>query len=517
MAVHAFGPPRVMTDMDQVDRETEGAALAAWRRVNRCERGNVAMMFALFAFPLVIAAGLAIDQMQTQGRRADLTEAVDGALLAASRAKALNATVSDADAEKLARRFFDANYRPTADTPVDSFKFSSTKAGADTVFELTVNGRVKTSFLDIIGQSFAPIGVTSQAKVAPPRNLEVALVLDNTDSMSVNGKIATLKTAAEDLVDQIMLDANNQTKVSVVPFGQYVNVGLAKRNKPWLDVANDSTQSSTNQECRNTYPNKKQTGTQKKQQTVNTNCRMVSATCTLDGASYSCQKNQCDQKTETVDEPVFDLGDPVQVCESKTTTTTNKWNGCVGSRNYPLNIRDENYTGVNRVPGLQNVSCTQAMIGLTTSKSDVVGAVRSMSTTGETYIPAGLTWGLRALSSDAPFEGGETFTKIAAQDGVKALVLMTDGANTKSPTYPRHANSDVVLANTLSSELCVEIAGKDIDIYTIAFDVTDQTIKNLLKGCATDEANYYDAKNAKALSDAFDAIASSLQELALTK
>ena len=53
---------------------------------------------------------------------------------------------------------------------------------------------------------------------------------------------------------------------------------------------------------------------------------------------------------------------------------------------------------------------------------------------------------------------------------------MTDGANTRSPTYPGHDGGDAALANALTSETCTNMKAKpNVTIYTIAFEVTDPT------------------------------------------
>ena len=62
---------------------------------------------------------------------------------------------------------------------------------------------------------------------SPP--LEVILVLDKTGSMA-GAKLEALKAAAAELVEQIM-DGEN-VRVGIVPFAQYVNIGLDLRNEP---------------------------------------------------------------------------------------------------------------------------------------------------------------------------------------------------------------------------------------------------------------------------------------------
>ena len=65
--------------------------------------------------------------------------------------------------------------------------------------------------------------------------LEVALVLDNTGSMKKDDKETALRQAVQELVDSVMA-GQADVKVAVVPFSQYVNVGVENRNAPWLEV-----------------------------------------------------------------------------------------------------------------------------------------------------------------------------------------------------------------------------------------------------------------------------------------
>ncbi|MGQ0456404.1 MAG: hypothetical protein ACT4OU_05010 [Hyphomicrobium sp.] len=94
---------------------------------------------------------------------------------------------------------------------------------------------------------------------------------------------------------------------------------------------------------------------------------------------------------------------------------------------------------------------------------------------------------------------------------------MTDGENSNSPTYPWHGGNDVTLANTLTVATCAGVKGAGIEVYTVAFDVTDATIKGVLEGCASSPSNYYDATSASQLSSAFEAIAKDFSPLHLSR
>jgi len=318
------------------------------------------------------------------------------------------------------------------------------------------------------------------------------MVLDNTFSMQ-GDKLDDLKDAADDLVDVLLAGAQSKSRIGLVPFSQYVNVGKSRRSANWIDVAPDSTSTDPNH-CYNTYPDR-----------VDNNCKTTDATCYRDGVSYSCQSTSCDT----------DLGEPVEVCEPK--TTSKKWNGCVGSRNNPNDENDGNYD-VARIPGLLDVYCTSEITPLTDNDVKIRNEIAGMNVQGSrTYIPAGLMWGLRLISSGEPFTEGKSYGDLSAENGVKALVLMTDGANTASATYPEHAGSSAIDADNKVSAICNLVKSEDVQLYTIAFEVIDVAVKTLMENCATSSDHYFDASDGDELSDAFTAIGINLTELALTK
>lgn len=455
------------------------------------------MMFGLLMIPLLIGAGIGLDMMRAGQMRAKLAEAADSGLLAAARAMMSDGTLTETEAETLARKYFDGNGQFGADISIDTFDFENDTV--DELFRLTVTGRMKTTILGITGQKYMPINIKTEANIAPPRALEVALVLDNTYSMT-GSKLTTLKDAAEDLVDTIMEDTDNEVKVGLVPFSQYVNIGLSRRDETWLDVDDDSSTTTTEEKCWNTYPDSTES------------CTVTSTydcSYTRDGVTVS---RTCNNKSCTGSK-----GAPVRVCEDRTSTSTETWNGCVGSRNYPFNVKDEQYDA-RAVPGLMNVWCTQELLPLTLNKTTVINNIQSMSVQGnQTYIPAGLSWGYRLLSNIEPFSEGISYAEQQSEHGVKAIVLMTDGVNTRSAQYPWHTASGAIGADRILEELCVEAKGKGITIYTIAFEVLDSKVRDLLQDCATSTGHYFNANDSAALVDAFDSIGNSLIELALTK
>jgi hypothetical protein len=97
---------------------------------------------------------------------------------------------------------------------------------------------------------------------------------------------------------------------------------------------------------------------------------------------------------------------------------------------------------------------------------------------------------------------------------------MTDGDNTLSPhsiTYKFHEGNDINLANQKTADTCANAKKDGIQVYTVAFKVTNTTAKDILKNCASQADMAFTADDATALNSAFNDIAKSLVATRLTK
>ena len=468
-------------------RNSEGESML--NKFRAADGGSVAISFSVALLGLLTVGGVAVDYARYTDANAKLQTVVDGSVLAAVKAKTNNSSLTNEDLTEVARRYFDANNR--LETPLQLFELKKAEGKAtEEAYVLHIKARQPTTLMRVVRIDDMGHDVSAQAIVGRSTPVEVSLVLDVTGSMA-GTKIAALKNAAGKMVDTLLDPKNSQARVAIVPFSDYVNVGLANRNKPWIDVPADY--SVTTNQCTTTKP-----VTSKK------NCRMVTKTGTNDGVSYTYQQEVCD----------YTYGDPVTTCADK--TTNYKWNGCVGSRAYPLNVQDTGYS-LNKVPGLLNISCPAAITELTNSKTTLKKQINALGASGNTYIPAGLVWGWRTLSSIAPFDTGLTSAEAMQKGATKAILLMTDGANVRSPKYPKHDGSNVALANTLLAETCTNIKKDGVRIYTIAFAVDDEATEDLLRSCADSPDQYYDASDTEELAAAFADVADKLASLYLNK
>jgi Flp pilus assembly protein TadG len=451
------------------------------RFLSNC-RGNTSMMVALALVPMLAVAGAAVDMVQTNRSKSVLQGAADAAVLAGASSKILD----EAALKLIVEEYVEANGASQVLDQVDSIVSSLDKVTR--TFSVTIKGKRNTSLMYLAGISKVDLNAYAEVKLGGD-GLEVALVLDNTASMLDSGRLPALKTSAKLLVNDLLATASSgaYVRVGIVPFADYVNVGLSRRSQPWLDVDNDK--SITSYTCWDTYPD-----------ATKSNCRNVPS---YNDGIPSGTHEECD----------WNYGTAVKVCGDQTATTT--WYGCVGSRAEPLD--GSIGTPATRYRGLSNLTCTSEIQVLTNDKTKLDAKIDSLVATGNTYIAPGLLWGWNMLDSKQPLTEAKTASAMDAMGGSKALVLMTDGANTLSADAPYHWGTDVAKANVKTAELCAGIKADKITVYTVAFMVTDTTAKDLLADCASDPSKVFTADNAAQLAKAFSEIGNSLTAMRLTK
>lgn len=464
-------------------------------------RGAVAVQVAFLAIPLAILIFGLVDIGRLSLQRRQMQDALDAATLLAAR----STVTTTADLEAVGD--------PAFLSEVAGLNLGLT--ASNVTFTMGANNQVvgtaTATLKPIISNlwSGADIPVTARTTVmrAQGAPVELVMVLDTTGSMA-GTKLATLKTAASSLVDKLTSGGTANVKIGVVPFAQYVNVGVASRYQSWVSVPADySTTSTTKGQCTTV--------------STKTTCQTQYYSCTgySDGVPYTAT---CSRSINCVTTPIT----PVTTCtQDKTTTTNYKFNGCVGSPPYPKNVTDDDATRV--YPGFLNLTCSATITPLTSTAATVKSAINALSASGDTYIPAGLAWGFNMLSSAQPLTDAAAYDPSGKnRNPRKAMVLMTDGANSKlmrasngahdvSPTpYP---DSPAVQANTYTAELCTNIKAKNIEVFTVAFNVTDPTIKSILSTCATDSSHYFDATDTGKLLTAFQNIGDSLRSLYIAR
>ncbi len=480
------------------------------QRLWRAEAGNVAMIFGIALPVLIVMGGAALDLQRAAVARSSAQNAADAAVLAAAASRSqeldeMTGVVETYLAHNLDTRHLQAPPTSSVDEPRTAH------------LRVQLRGAVPTMFLGIIGIQEMPVVVSATATRGAAEEVELALVLDNTWSMSERdssgtAKIDALKSASRLLVNELMQRDDGKVRIGVVPYADYVNVGVHNRSQPWVSVPADYSTTS---------PRTCQTITSERRCT-----RGAPRTCTrsVDGVSetYDCTPSTC------TNEPVT----PYERCTGGGVTHY-RWYGCVASRTEGV-MRLNDAHPEKPYPGLLSTSqnCLTPITPLTARRNDVLRAINGLVVNVGgyrplTYIPSGLIWGVNVLSPTAPFEEADPY-----HDGNrkprKILVLMTDGENTLryDPSTGRHTTpstsgnsgqQQLRATNNDTAAICDYARSQNIEVFTVALAVSSSTARNLLQACASDSEHYFDARDTAALRGAFSSIAASINRVRLVE
>ncbi|WP_375460491.1 VWA domain-containing protein [uncultured Enterovirga sp.] len=210
-----------------------GRLASLFRTFERDARGSVALMFGFLAIVLVGVAGVAFDYSRMALVQTGLQRAVDAAalLVARNREQVGNYAMPDALATSYLKNTFDVDQLTDL---VVKVTLSEDRVRVDAA------GNLKMTLSNVIGVNKRPVSSSAEALFGDNK-LELALVLDNTGSMSALNKLETLKAAAHRFVDK-MQAGNMQPgalKIALVPFDTNVNLG-ALRTSSWVDSASQT-------------------------------------------------------------------------------------------------------------------------------------------------------------------------------------------------------------------------------------------------------------------------------------
>jgi Flp pilus assembly protein TadG len=214
------------------------------------QRGNFAMMTVICMVPLLGGLAVAIDYAEMTRERTQTLNALDAAGIASARVYL--AGMADADVRKYADNFFKANLNGvdpekatlTIVLPKENVGGGTLKLKAvmeyDPYFLPTL-----TSLLG--NKAVTTVNFTETSEIKLKNTLEVAMVLDNSGSMSEKGgsssqvRMDLLKAAAKELVTTLSAQSEQMKQVpkpvqfSLVPFASSVNIGPANATETWMD------------------------------------------------------------------------------------------------------------------------------------------------------------------------------------------------------------------------------------------------------------------------------------------
>lgn len=453
--------------------------------------GNFAIMTAFCAMTLLTVVGVAVDVSGMTSLRKTMQDRLDVAVLAA----ASSGETKDAELKKIVKDVIEQGSNNTWEMDaVITIEDEEIYAEGTTIYDPMIMG--------IMNQGKIRVKVNSAAPVATEVPMNISMVLDTTGSMA-GSNMADLKDAAEVLVDFVEAQKHPQSRIAVVPFSNYVNIGMSRRNESWMDVPADATTGPA-PAC---YPEESWTGS---------GCTTTTETRYSDGVSFTATRTTCSSNTAT---PTGNT-----ICPPAPSIA---WNGCAGSRNAPDNIIAD-ASSANPIAGAMNVNCGEEILPMTSDYNAVRTKINALKANGPTYLPTGVIWGWRTLTPNAPF----TEAASSPDNAIRALVLMTDGVNIMTQearggstdeiyhrTYDMTDNASDKEATERLLEICDGVKADDIALFTIAYKLPGGSKKTekTLEECATSASFAFEAKNRDQLKKAFDAIGKNLKTVRLSK
>lgn len=500
-----------------------------WRRISSIlsrftadNRGVAALLFGIVLIPLMLGVGLAIDYSRALRAKQHLGQALDTAALAVGSWGNLNPAQINAKAQA----YFDANFAAgNVGTPS-----ALTVSVQDAIVTISATSNVDTTFMQLAGISQITVGAVTEVTLNE-KKIELVMVLDNTGSMQWSGKLTALKTAANTLIEVLMVAdqnaaVNEDVKIGVVPFAAAVNIGSDKLGSGWIDVAAQSSIAAEDFQA---------------------GANVLDLYASIQNRSWNGCVRARPAPYDTLDTPPGG-GDTLwppyfAPDEPDFTSYYNRYasdEGYTGSNN-DFDAR-QRYTGKYTnltIPASwsdgPDFNCrTAAVTPLTPIRGDVEAAINEMVATGNTVIPAGLAWGWRLISPEAPFSGGVAYDD---EDTIKAIMLLTDGQNSVGGGMGTHNRSQYSAYGFASSGhmgatdgsqaedvlddkteiLCANIKNKGIRLYTITFQVSSTSTRDMMRDCASEPEMYYDSPSNEQLNTIFQDIAKGLADLRISK
>ena len=415
-------------------------------------RGGVAPLAAVVALPLMIGVGVAMDYSKVNAARSAFQVALDSTALMLSKDAA---TETSDQLQTEATNTFNSLFSHSDVAPSSVHVTPTFTSSGGSRLTLAGTATVNTSFISVIA-STVNISATSVSTWGNTR-LRVALVLDNTGSMTSSDKIGALKTASHNLLTQLQAAAVHpeDVYVSIVPFVKDVNMGASNYNQSWLrwDLWEE----------------------------VNGRCSSTRYTT----------KSTCTSHTKVW-----------------TPANHNTWNGCVTDR-------DQNYDTTNTAPGTgatlypaeQYSSCPSASVmGLSNDWTSLNAAIDTMTANGNTNQAIGLQLGWQTLTA-APYTVPPIDTDYQYQT---VIILLTDGLNTEDRWYTNASS-----INTRQNTTCNNIKAAGITLYTVQVNTGGDPTSTLLQNCATDAGKFFLLTEAGQIVTTFGQIGTSLSKLRL--
>jgi Flp pilus assembly protein TadG len=452
----------------------------ATSRFAGANQGNLAVIFAIALVPLISFIGAAIDYSRANRARSSMQSALDSTALMVSKDLS-QGTITASEVNTKAQAYFTALFTNTEAQSVQIGATYTADSGTGSTIQINGSGSITTDFMKVAGFPQLNFNTTSTAAWGNVR-MRVAMALDNTGSMAQDGKIAALRTAASNLIDQLSALAKNQgdVYVSVVPFAKDVNVGASNFNQTWIDWTD------------------------------------------WNAANGSCSKSSYTSQSTCV-----------TAGKTWTPANHNTWTGCVADRTQPYDTQnttpaianvatlfpaDEYYENSQKYCKPGNNPPLQQIAPLSYDWTALKTMINAMQPTGGTNQPIGMAWAWQTLQQAAPMNAPAEDPNFSYS---KAIILLSDGLNTED-RWPAYGNGSTQFGGQIDARqkiLCDNIKAQGVTIYTIQVNTSSppDPTSSVLQYCASGPQNFYLLYSASQVISAFNSIGTSLSKLRVAR
>ena len=547
-----------------------GQIRAAANHFAKANQGNIAVIFAIALVPLLSFIGAAIDYSRLNHARSSMQAALDSTALMVSKDLSQGIITPD-EINTKAQLYFSALYN---NKDANSVTISATYTPSTTMgstIQVTGSGQVMTDFLKVANFPHLDFNTSSTSAWGNVR-MRVAMALDNTGSMSQNGKIGALQTAAKSLIDQLSAIAKNDGDIyiSIVPFAKTVNLGSNNYTQNWIDWS-DWQNPPTQQQAYTNPPDPLKAVTV----SLPSNWSSIGpgSTCPFPNSSlnanFSCTTSPVNAspnsmssngRTNIVPSSGTYSGYICPSVDSKSHALYNgcwnsvstgnghfshtwianaksTWTGCITDRTpnydvqndapttvtpatlFPANQYYENskaYCASGNSPALQPVK------PLSYDWAGLKATITAIQPTGGTNQAVGLAWAWHSLNQGAPLNAPAEDQNYTYK---KAIILLSDGLNTED-RWPVNGDGSSQFNGSIDARqtiLCDNIKAQGITIYTIQLDTPGSNGQPadpksaVLQACASNSSNYYWVTDPNQTLSVFNAIGTSLSKLRVAR
>ena len=437
---------------------------AAAGRFIGAREGNIAVIFALSAVPIISFVGVAIDYSRANAARTAMQAALDSTALMLSKDLSYG-TINASQISTKATAYFSALYNnKDAQNVTVTATYTAPSGSTGASVKLDGAGSIVTDFMKVAGYPNMNFGSSSTTTWGNVR-MRVALVLDVTGSMAQDGKMDAMKPAAKALIDQLsaLATTNGDIYISVVPFSKDVMMGTSYKDANWIDW--------TDWDANN--------------------------------GSWSCQSwNQWGNCNNWKWNPA----------------NHNTWTGCFTDRTQAYDTLNTTPTTSNTAtlfPASQYSYCDtngaqiKPIMPLSYDWAALKSRVDSLVPTGNTNQGIGIAWGWMTLTQSDPFNAPAKDANYQYKD---AIVVLSDGLNTQNRWYNNASQIDA-----RQKILCDNAKAAGITVYTIQVNTGGDPTSSVLQYCAQNTSSFYLVTSASQTASVFNQIGTQLTKLRVSK